>query len=323
MPPSVPTLLEDGIALLPLPLPLVSPRRVNAYVINTPGGPLLVDCGADWPEGRAALVDGLAALGFELADVRTLVVTHLHLDHVGLAGFVAAASGCEIVMHRRADVDRYNDSPRMAEEALALARRHGAPADLLDVVAASTARPPHMAFAPPPTRIVDDGDRISLGADRVLEVLHTPGHEPSHVCLRDSRSGAIFSGDHVLPRFLPAVLYDGTTPDPMENHLTSLRRIIDLGPVRTYPAHGSVLADGAARAAEIARRRLAQAEDILARVSVAEATAWELATATTRAASSRLRFHLFETVSHLERLRLAASLTVDESALTWHYRPTR
>ena len=269
-----------------------------------------------------ALLGGLAALGHDLANVRTLVVTHLHLDHVGLAGFVAAASGCEIIMHRRAAalVDRYNDSPRMAAQALALARRHGAPPDVLDAVATSSVRPPYMALSPAPTTIVDDGDRIPLGAGRVLEVLHTPGHEPSHMCLRDSRSGALFSGDHVLPRFLPAVLYDGTTPNPMGDHLTSLQRIIDLGSLPAYPAHGALLANGAARAAEIARRRFRQADDVLARVSAAEATAWELTVATTGVAAARRRFHLFETVSHLERLRLSASLAVDESAPTWHYR---
>jgi len=299
---------------------------VNAYVVETDDGIALLDCGADWPEGRAALVDGLAALGHDVAAVRTLVVTHLHLDHVGLAGFVREASGCDVVMHRRAAalVPRFNDSPRMAAEALALARRHGAPPDVADVVASSAVRPRCMALAPEPTTLVDDGDRIPLGGDRFLAVLHTPGHEPAHICLRDSRTGAVFSGDHVLPRFLPAVLYDGTTPDPMDDHLASLRRFADLGAILAYPAHGSPLPDGAARAAEIARRRLRQADEVLARVETAAATAWEVTVDTSgqTAVAARRRFHLFETVSHLERLRLSAALTVDEASPTWRYRPT-
>ena len=44
--------------------------------------------------------------------------------------------------------------------------------------------------------------------NRHFEVIHTPGHEPAHICLRDSRTGALFSGDHILPRITPFVGYD-------------------------------------------------------------------------------------------------------------------
>ncbi len=64
---------------------------------------------------------------------------------------------------------------------------------------------------------------------RWLEVLHTPGHEASHICLRDTRTGIVFSGDHVLPRITPVIMVDERDVDVLGQYLSSLERLIDLG----------------------------------------------------------------------------------------------
>ena len=80
----------------------------------------------------------------------------------------------------------------------------------------------------PPDQVVEDGDRISMDRNRHFEVIHTPGHEPAHICLRDSRTGALFSGDHILPRITPFVGYDEIFEDALGDFLESLARIEQL-----------------------------------------------------------------------------------------------
>lgn len=84
--------------------------------------------------------------------------------------------------------------------------------------------------AAPATRLLDDGDVVDLG-DRVLEVIHTPGHSPGGIALFERASGILFSGD---------IVYDGPLIEDCPGagpaaYTRSMRRLLDL-PVRL--AHG-------------------------------------------------------------------------------------
>ncbi|MNP27584.1 Hydroxyacylglutathione hydrolase [compost metagenome] len=84
--------------------------------------------------------------------------------------------------------------------------------------------------AAPATRLIDEGDVLDLG-DRLLEVLHTPGHSPGGISLWEAKTGTLFSGD---------IIYDGPLVDNayhsnLEDYAKSLARLRDL-PVRTV--HG-------------------------------------------------------------------------------------
>ncbi len=87
-------------------------------------------------------------------------------------------------------------------------------------------------FQGKPTRILHDGDTIDLG-ERILEVLHTPGHSPGHMCFFDRERGYLFTGDHVYQGMLLAY-YPSTDP---EAYLASLERVAALPVRRVYPAH--------------------------------------------------------------------------------------
>ncbi|MCC5949645.1 MAG: MBL fold metallo-hydrolase [Nitriliruptoraceae bacterium] len=112
-----------------------------------------------------------------------------------------------------------------AEAAAAWGRAHG-----VEVVARAG------EVAVPSTATVGDGDRIGLaGLD--VEVVATPGHTRDHIALRLG-SGALLTGDHVLGRGSSVV----AAPDgDLNAYLTSLRRVLDLGPDVLYPGHGPAL----------------------------------------------------------------------------------
>jgi glyoxylase-like metal-dependent hydrolase (beta-lactamase superfamily II) len=302
-----PESLGNGIHLIPAPLPFKSPAWVNAYVVEADDGLLLIDCGTDWEPGRQALGEGFDALGLDESAVHTLVVSHLHPDHVGMSSRLVRELGCRFVMHERAGrlVDRYNDTPGYAARLADLGHIHGVPDE---VVAAATAlkRPDYMPLIDPPDHLVADGDEIPLGGGRALHVVHTPGHEPAHICLRDSRTGILFSGDHVLPRISPVIMYDADIGDPLGDYMDSLRKLIDMGIGVTYPAHGTLIDQGDERARQILLHHDRRLRDMVELVRFSDTTAWQVMQQSFRPnldpVSARLAF--LETVSHLEHLRL-------------------
>ena len=90
-------------------------------------------------------------------------------------------------------------------------------------------------FQGTPTKVIDNGDIIDLGG-REIEVLHTPGHSPGHLCFWEKERGYLFTGDLVYKDVLFAY-YPSTDP---EAYLASLERIAALSAKRVFPAHHSL-----------------------------------------------------------------------------------
>ena len=311
-----PISLGSGIHLIPAPLPFKSPLWVNTYVVEADDGLLLIDCGTDWEPGRTALREGFKTLGLDESAVHTLLVSHLHPDHVGMSSRLVRELGCRFVMHERAGsmVDRYNDTPGYVERLRGIAHTHGVPDEII-AAAANTQRADYMPLIDPPDHLVVDGDEIALGAGRSLLVVHTPGHEPAHICLRDTMTGIFFSGDHVLPRISPVIMYDVGIGDPLGDYMESLHRLISMGIGVTYPAHGTLIDQGEERARQILLHHDRRLRDMADLVRLADTNAWAVMLQSFRPnldpVSARLAF--LETVSHLEHLRIEGRIhAVDE-----------
>lgn len=300
-----PRSLGDGIHLIPAPLPFKSPPWVNAYVIEASDGLFLLDCGTDWEPGRDALRQGFADLGLSESGVHTLIVSHLHPDHVGMSARLVEEWGCRFVMHERAKdlVHRYNDTPSYMERLGRIAHTHGVPEQLV-AATIDVHRPSYMPQIKPPDHTVRDGDRIDLGGGRFLEVVHTPGHEPAHICLLDSRTGVLFSGDHVLPRISPVIMYDEGLGDVLGHYLDSLWRLAGMGLGTTYPAHGTLIDHGGERTRQILLHHDRRLLDMAELVREDDTSAWRVMLKSFRPnldpIQTRLAF--LETISHLEHL---------------------
>ena len=90
--------LADGLWSIPVPMP--GPLRwVTVYAFAGPQGLVLVDAGWDGEQAWTSLTDGLAVLGATPTDVRGVLVTHLHLDHLGLAARLREESGAWVALH--------------------------------------------------------------------------------------------------------------------------------------------------------------------------------------------------------------------------------
>ncbi|WP_294856958.1 MBL fold metallo-hydrolase [uncultured Oscillibacter sp.] len=90
-------------------------------------------------------------------------------------------------------------------------------------------------FQGTPTRVLKDGDKINIGG-RCIQVLHTPGHSPGHMCFWEKERGYLFTGDLVYKDTLFAY-YPSTDP---EAYLVSLEKISALPVKCVFPAHHSL-----------------------------------------------------------------------------------
>jgi glyoxylase-like metal-dependent hydrolase (beta-lactamase superfamily II) len=262
-----------GVFRLVLPLPWPALDRVNAYALADDEGVILVDCGARDP----AVEDGheldhleaaLGAVGFELSDVRRLILTHPHPDHFGLAGRLVDETGCEVWIHSssREELDFYRDPGAARERIRALLSGHGIGGNDLEELTGFVDWSAFLTGVIEPTRTLNDGDEFRVGG-RSWTFVHTPGHSRSHVCMWAAAEWLLISGDHLLGTITPHIDYHGEG-DPLGDFLASLRKIELLDPDLVLPGHGRPFPDGGARARSVERhhdRRLGSILQVIRR----------------------------------------------------------
>lgn len=196
------------------------------YLLPAPR-PTLVECGPARSVGH--LIAGLRSLGMDPDDLAFLVLTHIHLDHAGGAGDVAAAFPNATIVVSEVGARHLADPTRLNRSAGAV---YG---PLFDTVYGACT-----PIGAERIRGVADGDTLDLGGGRSLTLLYTPGHAKHHLGVHDDVSGALFSGDSVGVR-LPGmpVLRPATPPADfhLEAALASIARYRELEPSRIYLAH--------------------------------------------------------------------------------------
>ena len=131
--------IRPGLWVVPVPIPMNSLRYVLVYVFATDRGAYLIDAGWNTDEAFDALADGLKLAGFEMADVRGVMVTHIHPDHYGLAGRIREASGAWISLH--------------PADARLIQSRYIDPDELLKLVSTSLSRAGCVARTTSPTSV--------------------------------------------------------------------------------------------------------------------------------------------------------------------------
>jgi glyoxylase-like metal-dependent hydrolase (beta-lactamase superfamily II) len=280
----------EGVGRITLPLP-TGPRHVHCYLLRGETGRILVDTGL-----------GLAGEDppWEDLGAASILLTHMHPDHVGGAQHAAEATGAPV---HQLELDyeqcvRVWGSPDWPERMAAWFRLHGVPADVADeLISQGHAAAPFIRFVREP-RLLREGDSLDG-----WEVVWLPGHADGHIALLRER--VLVCGDVLLAKISPAVgLYPESRPDPLGDYLQTLRRIVELDPTVAYPGHGEPVREPAERARELLehhRRRLAETHEAL---GDEPRTGYEasLALFGDQLSPQQRRFAVAETLSHLERL---------------------
>jgi glyoxylase-like metal-dependent hydrolase (beta-lactamase superfamily II) len=163
---------------------------VHCYLIDAPRR-TIIDTGTSVVP-QESLLPALREAGWDPAEIRYIVNTHMHADHTGGNAEMKSLSDAAIHLHR-ADAHRVDPTVYLAEQAadeqlLGESRdRAGTELRVLEQLGRDWGV----------DRVLDEGDVLDLGADIRLQVVHTPGHTPGSACFFWESTSTLFSGDAV------------------------------------------------------------------------------------------------------------------------------
>ena len=242
-----------------------SPRVIAAAFMQAADGVTLIDPGPT--SCLPVLESGLRDRGLTLRDVRTILLTHIHLDHAGACGtIVERLPGVKVYVHERG-------APHMIDPAKLLASATRLWGDQMDAVWG--------AFLPVPARqvtVLKGGERLEL-AGTGLQVAYTPGHAKHHVSYLDEHTGMAYVGDTAGVRVSGDYLIAPTPPPDIdiEAWQQSLDTIDAWQPVSLFVTHFGPISPARAHLARF-RTTVASAAETARQLIDAGGTDDELAT---------------------------------------------
>ena len=240
---------EAGIHRLRIPTPFAV-GRVNCYLLEDE--PLtLIDTGPNSGKALDELQSQLAERGHSIDDLSLVIVTHQHIDHLGLVEIVVQHSGAEVAAigvaaERLANFD--DDAEAEDRFAVELMLRNGIPEEVT-VALRSVSRSfrgwgSHVAV----TRPLADGEEIAFG-DRTLQALHRPGHSPSDTIFWDDERRILIAADHLIAHISSNPLIsrslDGSSerPQALVTYIESLRKTREMPAEIVLSGHGEPVVD--------------------------------------------------------------------------------
>ena len=221
--------VAPGVHWIRMPMPYAL-DHINLWVIRDGDGVTVVDTGVRTEES-VGIWRRLGETRPDFRPLRKVFVTHMHPDHVGMAGWLTRASGCQLWMTRGEYLNcrvAVSDTGREAPpDALNFFRRCGWSEAAIESYRARFGRfGQHIHALPDSFRRLRDGDEVTIG-EHAWRVVVGTGHSPEHACLYCPALKLFISGDQVLPRISSNVSVYPIEPDadPMAEWFASLDKL--------------------------------------------------------------------------------------------------
>ena len=300
---------EAGIHCLRIPTPFAV-GRVNCYLIEDE--PLtLIDTGPNSGKALDELQNQLGERGHSIADLELVILTHQHIDHVGLIEIISAHSGAEVAAIGVAASRLANfgeDAEREDAFAADLMRRHGVPEEVVSVLRTVTAGFRGWGASARVTRPLDDGERLSF-AGRTLQAFHRPGHSPSDTIFWDEDRRILIAADHLIKKISSNPLVtrplDGSEgrTRALVSYLDSMRKTRELPAEIVLSGHGEPITDHVALIDDRIAKHMRRKEKIFGLIAEQPRTGYELAQAIWgNVAVTQAYLTLSEIIGHVDLL---------------------
>jgi glyoxylase-like metal-dependent hydrolase (beta-lactamase superfamily II) len=223
---------------------------VNVYLIEDE--PLtLVDAGPNSGTSFDELQRGIVGLGHSLEDIQLVILTHQHIDHLGLVSLVAARSGAEVAAIDAAVpfVENYSLEAQADDDfARNIMLRNGIPEDVVTALQSVSQAFRAWGARAHVTRVLRDGEEMVF-SDRTLHVHHRPGHSPTDTVFHDGERRILIAADHLLkhissnPLITRSLDGSGERPQALVTYLESLRKTREMDVDLVLPGHGDPISD--------------------------------------------------------------------------------
>ena len=240
---TTPQKVADGVYWVRMPLPYML-DHINLWLLEDGDGWTLIDSCVDTDVARSnwlQLFDGF--MGGK--PIKRVIVTHMHPDHVGLAGWLVKHFDARFLMSRTDYLmcrAMAGDTGRKApEEAIRFYRAAGFSEEGINRYCARFGGFGENIYPLPQayTRL-KQGDELTIGG-RHWQIEVGSGHAPEHICLYCAELGVLISGDQVIPRISSNVSLFPTEPmgNPLQDWLDSCARLMSVLPedVLVLPSH--------------------------------------------------------------------------------------
>jgi glyoxylase-like metal-dependent hydrolase (beta-lactamase superfamily II) len=240
-----------GLYQLPLVLKGFSPGSVNVYLLLDMKGCTIIDTGWGSQESIECLKGQLAELKVGIRDIKRVILTHCHLDHLGLMGKFKEWNQAVVGIHRN-EIElmqvRYSAGDTYWPMTDRFLQSNGAPESMLI--------PAHHPFSTPvfltnPDTLFEGGEEIYAG-EYTLRIINTPGHTPGHVSFYEPRRKFLISGDVLLPTIITnAAPHVQQLINPIQVYLNSLQNLQGMDIELVLPGHEHVFSGHRKRIDEI------------------------------------------------------------------------
>jgi glyoxylase-like metal-dependent hydrolase (beta-lactamase superfamily II) len=240
---------EDRVHLIEVPTPFAV-GAVNCYLIE--GSPLtLIDTGVKSSMAEGVLRNGLQKHGYDFKDIEQILLTHGHVDHIGLARKIvdARSEKTDVWIHEQ-DAVRITDYNNYIEERMhsyiRIAIQCGTPDDHRIIGSHRFLTDYFLKFGEPvmEVNILQDGITLDSGIGEI-ECIWVPGHSLGSVCFVSAGTNIMFTGDHILGDISsnPSLDFEGSMGVSMLRYFDSLRKVESYASYKIFPGHRSQILD--------------------------------------------------------------------------------
>ena len=285
-----------GLYRLSVPITAGGAGWTTSYVFENDDkaeGIAILDPGYGTRGATEAVTAQLAELEYQPSDVKRIIASHMHADHMGMSRWLKAqAPGAELIMmgNERFPLPQHRTRGQSEREQREWVARHGLEwtentqdelgperfereaRELLrdrdatkDDTASRVEQPSSLARVEPDVRL-HDGDEFVFG-DWTLRAVWTPGHTPGHLCVYEPTRKLTFTGDHVLSRITPNVSVGSDDErigrSPLREYRASLEKVARFDSARGLPSHQAVIDDLPARCLEILEHHDLRLDEVL------------------------------------------------------------
>lgn len=308
---------ELGIEMKRLALPYRL-NHVNCFLAKGESGLSLIDVGIHderteqfWKQERA------------LKEIKTIIISHYHPDHYGYAGRLQQKIDAKVWMPEvDVKISQKAWSKAGLDELWSSYNLAGIPSNIgVEMLTNYKEYIPQILPEPTIQHFIEEGEKIVFG-NYEYEVLFTPGHSPGLVTFYNPEKNVLLGTDHLLGRITPNISYWlRTNTNPLQEYLSSLRKIEALSVDYVLPSHGSPFYDANTRISAIRKHHEIRLEETLFSIK-SGGTVYEACLSLFKDKDldiHGLRSAMGETFSHLEFLLLNGDCLKEERNGTWWY----